>query len=74
MVIDLRKKVFVNAGCRSMTEQLSGLRKESNALFIAQKEMGVVFVEDNEFLVSNAKLIKKIGYFWAYEIPAKLLN
>ena len=62
------KTLNVSGDTFTVENLLSGRKISYPVLCILQKTAAKVHKEDQTFLSTNGKVIKKIGYFWVYEI------
>ena len=67
--IDLKKKTYTTSSDSITINQILNAKDISYpVLCVIQKKAARVHQEDNELLERRAKIIKKIDYFWIYEI------
>jgi hypothetical protein len=62
------KTLSVSGDTLTVKELLTGRKITYPVLCVIQKTAAKVHKEDEIFLSTNGKVIKKIGYFWIYEI------
>ena len=69
LAIDTKERTYTTSSDSITINEILNTQDISYpVLCIVQKKASRIHQEDNELLESKAKLIKKIDYFWIYEI------